>query len=170
MRGVLAAGSRLRSYELVSVLGRGAFGITYRARDTTLGRDVAIKEYLPTSLALREGDTMVMPLSTALAEEFVWGRDRFLEEARTLATLGRAPAVARIYDFLEANGTAYIVMELAVGETLEHRLAQGPLAPPAIDRLLGPLLDGLEQVHDVGFLHRDISRPTSSSTRRATRR
>ena len=62
MRGVLAAGSRLRSYELLSVLGRGAFGITYRARDTTLGRDVAIKEYLPTSLALREGDTMVMPL------------------------------------------------------------------------------------------------------------
>ena len=157
MRGVLAAGSRLRSYELVSVLGRGAFGITYRARDATLGRDVAIKEYLPTSLALREGDTMVMPLSTALAEEFVWGRDRFLEEARTLATLGRAPAVARIYDFLEANGTAYIVMELAVGETLEHRIAQdGSLAPPAIERLLSPLLDGLEQVHDVGFLHRDI--------------
>jgi serine/threonine protein kinase/peptidoglycan hydrolase-like protein with peptidoglycan-binding domain len=157
MRGVLAAGSRLRSYELAAVLGRGAFGITYRARDTTLGRDVAIKEYLPTSLALREGDTMVMPLSTALAEEFVWGRDRFLEEARTLATLGRAPAVARIYDFLEANGTAYIVMELAVGETLEHRIAQdGPLAPSAIERVLGPLLDGLEQVHDVGFLHRDI--------------
>src|SRR5215218_9166114 len=131
--------------------------ITYRARDTTLGRDVAIKEYLPTLLALREGDTMVMPLSTALAEEFVWGRDRFLEEARTLATLGRAPAVARIYDFLEANGTAYIVMELAMGETLEHRIAQdGPLAPPAIERLLSPLLDGLEQVHDVGFLHRDI--------------
>jgi serine/threonine protein kinase/peptidoglycan hydrolase-like protein with peptidoglycan-binding domain len=157
MRGVLAAGSRLRSYELLSVLGRGAFGITYRARDTTLGRDVAIKEYLPTSLALREGDTMVMPLSTALSAEFVWGRDRFLEEARTLATLGRAPAVARIYDFLEANGTAYIVMELAVGETLEHRIARdGPLTPPAIERVLSPLLDGLEQVHDVGFLHRDI--------------
>jgi serine/threonine protein kinase/peptidoglycan hydrolase-like protein with peptidoglycan-binding domain len=157
MRGVLAVGFRLRSYELVSVLGRGAFGVTYRARDTTLGRDVAIKEYLPTSLALRDGDTMVMPLSTALAEEFVWGRDRFLEEARTLATLSRAPAVVRIYDFLEANGTAYIVMELAVGETLEHHIAQhGPLAPPAIERVLSPLLDGLEQVHDVGFLHRDI--------------
>ena len=113
MRGVLAAGSRLRSYELVSVLGRGAFGITYRARDTTLERDVAIKEYLPTSLALREGDTMVMPLSTALAEEFVWGRDRFLEEARTLATLGRAPAVARIYDFLESAGHGHVGRRVA---------------------------------------------------------
>ena len=157
VRGVLAASSRLRSYEIVAVLGRGAFGITYKARDTTLGRDVAIKEYLPTSLALREGDTMVMPLSTELAEEFIWGRDRFLEEARTLATLGRAPAVARIYDFLEANGTAYIVMELAVGETLERHIARdGPLPAPAIERILGPLLDGLEQVHGVGFLHRDI--------------
>jgi serine/threonine protein kinase/peptidoglycan hydrolase-like protein with peptidoglycan-binding domain len=157
LRGVLPAGSQLRSYELISVLGRGAFGITYRARDTTLNRDVAIKEYLPTSLALREGGTMVMPLSTELAEEFVWGRKSFLDEARTLATLGRAPAVVRVFDFLEANGTAYIVMELAVGETLDHHIRRdGPLPPPAIEHILDPLLDGLEQVHDVGFLHRDI--------------
>jgi len=157
LRGVLPAGSRLRSYEVISVLGRGAFGITYRARDTTLGRDVAIKEYLPTSLALREGGTMVMPLSTELAEEFVWGRESFLAEARTLATLGRAPAVVRVFDFLEANGTAYIVMELAVGETLDQHIRRGgPLPPPAIERILDPLLEGLEQVHAVGFLHRDI--------------
>jgi serine/threonine protein kinase/peptidoglycan hydrolase-like protein with peptidoglycan-binding domain len=157
LRGVLPAGSRLRSYELISVLGRGAFGITYRARDATLGRDVAIKEYLPTSLALREGDTMVMPLSTELAEEFVWGRESFLDEARTLATLGRAPAVVRVFDFLEANGTAYIVMELAVGETLDQHIRRdGPLPSPGIERILNPLLDGLKQVHDVGFLHRDV--------------
>src|SRR5712675_401131 len=90
MRGVLPAGTTLRGYELKSILGQGAFGITYRARDITLHRDVAIKEYLPTSLALREGGTMVMPLSTELAEEFVWGRESFLAEARTLATLGSA--------------------------------------------------------------------------------
>jgi serine/threonine protein kinase/peptidoglycan hydrolase-like protein with peptidoglycan-binding domain len=157
LRGVLPAGTRLRSYEIVSVLGQGSFGITYRARDTTLNRDVAIKEYLPTSLAVREGGTTVVPRSTELAEEFVWGRDRFLEEARTLATLGRAPAVVRVHDFLEANGTAYIVMELALGETLDRHLKRdGVLSPHAVERILHPLLDGLKRVHDVGFLHRDI--------------
>ena len=63
LRGVLPAGTVLRGYEIKSVLGQGAFGITYRARDLTLGRDVAIKEYLPTSLALREGRTTVVPRS-----------------------------------------------------------------------------------------------------------
>ena len=63
----------------MSVLGQGGFGITYRARDTTLDRDVAIKEYLPTALALREGRTTVLPRSTEHAEQFAWGRERFLD-------------------------------------------------------------------------------------------
>ena len=157
VRGVLPPGSRLRSYEIVSVLGHGGFGITYRARDTTLGRDVAIKEYLPTSLALRENNTTVLPRSSELAEEFVWGRDRFLDEARTLARLDNVPAVIRVFDFLEANGTAYMVMALVEGETLDAVLQRdGFLRAPAVERLLHPLLDGLEQVHAAGFLHRDI--------------
>ena len=82
LRGTLPAGTRLRNYELISVLGHGGFGITYYARDTTLGREVAVKEYLPTSLALRENGTTVVPRSTQLAEDFIWGRERFLEEAR----------------------------------------------------------------------------------------
>ncbi len=83
--------TRLRNYELISVLGHGGFGITYYARDITLGREVAIKEYLPTSLALRENGTTVVPRSTQLAEDFIWGRERFLEEARILATLEGVP-------------------------------------------------------------------------------
>ena len=106
LHGALAPGTRLRNYELISVLGQGAFGITYLARDTLLGRELAIKEYLPTSLALREGGTTVVPRSTQLAEDFVWGRERFLDEARTLVTLEGVPAVVRVYDYLEANGTA----------------------------------------------------------------
>jgi serine/threonine protein kinase len=156
VRGTLPAGTRLRNYELISVLGQGGFGITYYARDTTLGREVAIKEYLPTTLALREA-TMVVPRSTQLAEDFVWGRDRFLEEARTLATLEGAPAVVRVYDFLEANGTAYMVMGLARGETLDDRLKRKRiLAPPIVEHLLKRLLEGLDAVHKAGFLHRDI--------------
>jgi serine/threonine protein kinase len=156
LRGTLPAGTRLRNYELISVLGQGGFGITYYARDTTLGREVAVKEYLPTTLALRE-DTMVVPRSTQLAEDFIWGRDRFLEEARILATLEGAPAVVRVYDFLEANGTAYMVMGLARGDTLDERLKRdGQLSPANAERLLERLLDGLDAVHKTGFLHRDV--------------
>jgi len=156
-RGTLAAGTRLRNYELVSVLGHGGFGITYYARDTTLGREVAVKEYLPTSLALREDGSMVVPRSTQLAEDFTWGRDRFLEEARILATLEGVPSIVRVYDFLEANGTAYMVMGLARGDTLDQRLKSvGKLPAATVERLLGRLLDGLEEVHKAGFLHRDV--------------
>ena len=157
LHGTLPPGTRVRNYELISVLGQGAFGITYLARDTQLGRELAIKEYLPTSLALREGGTTVVPRSTQLAEDFVWGRERFLDEARTLVTLESVPAVVRVYDYLEANGTAYMVMALARGETLEQRLRrEGSLPAPIVERLLNRLLEGLEQVHTTGFLHRDI--------------
>ena len=157
MRGTLPAGTRLRNYELLSVLGHGGFGITYYAKDTTLGREVAVKEYLPTTLALRENGSTVVPRSTQFAEDFIWGRERFLEEARILATLEGAPAVVRVYDFLEANGTAYMIMGLARGDTLDQRLKRdGKLSPAIIQRMLDRLLDGLDAVHKTGFLHRDV--------------
>ncbi len=153
----LTAGRMIGRYEVVSVLGQGGFGITYRARDSQLGREVAIKEYLPLALAVRQDGTTVLPRSTAAAEDFTWGRERFVAEGRTLASLQNAPAIVRVFDFLEANGTAYIVMQLLHGETLENRLKRtGPLKPEEVDRILWPLLDGLEQVHSTGFLHRDI--------------
>jgi hypothetical protein len=157
LRGVLPAGTSLRGYELKSILGQGAFGITYRARDLTLDRDVAIKEYLPTSLALREGRTTVLPRSPDHAEQFAWGRQRFMEEARTLGRLDRATAIVRVFDFLEDNGTAYMVMALIEGETLNKKLMrEQKLHPEAVERIVFPLLDGLEAVHAIGFLHRDI--------------
>ncbi len=152
----LQPGRVVGRYEIAAVLGHGGFGITYRARDSQLGRDVAIKEYLPAALAVRQDGTTVLPRSTRTAEDFSWGRQRFVDEGRTLATLQRASAIVRVFDFLEANGTAYIVMELVPGVTLESRLRAGPLEPKDIDRILWPLLDGLEQVHAAGFLHRDI--------------
>ena len=153
----LQPGQAVGRYEIVAILGQGGFGITYRARDAQLGREVAIKEYLPSALAVRQGGVTVLPRTTKLADDFTWGRQRFVEEGRTLASLQRAPAIVRVFDFLEANGTAYIVMELVPGETLEHRLKSvGKLGPAEVDRILWPLLEGLEQVHNAGFLHRDI--------------
>jgi serine/threonine protein kinase len=166
----LPAGTRLRTFDIVSVLGQGAFGITYLARDTQLQREVAIKEYLPAALAVRDSGTAVTPRSTEHVAEFMWGRDRFLDEARTLARLGNVPSIVRVHDFLEANGTAYMVMALAEGETLQRKLrSEGRLASPAVNALLRPLLNGLEQVHAIGFLHRDISPRTSSLMRKAFR-
>jgi serine/threonine protein kinase len=154
----LAVGQKVGRYEIVAVLGQGGFGITYRAHDTQLNRDVAIKEYLPTALAVRHDGTTVLPRSTKVAEDFAWGRQRFVDEGRTLATLQRAPAIVRVFDFLEANGTAYIVMELVPGDTLEGRLrsAGAPLGAADIERIVWPLLEGMERVHATGFLHRDI--------------
>jgi serine/threonine protein kinase len=154
----LKPGQTIGRYEVVSILGQGGFGITYRARDGQLGREVAIKEYLPSALAVRQGDTTVRPRSTRMSDDFTWGRDRFVSEGQTLATLHRAPAIVRVFDFLEAHGTAYIVMELLSGETLEGRLKRDRILGPAdVDKILWPLLDGLEQVHAAGFLHRDIN-------------
>ena len=155
--GPLPAGTLVGKYEIAAVLGQGGFGITYRARDSQLGRNVALKEYLPTSFAVRRGGISVQPRSTRTADDFLWGRERFLDEAKTLALLEETPGIVNVYDFLQANGTAYMVMALARGETLEARLKRdGRLPPTAIEQMLGLLLDGLEKVHAAGFLHRDI--------------
>ena len=156
-RGTLAAGTRLRNYEILSVLGQGGFGVTYRARDLTLDREVAIKEYLPTALAVREGGETVLPRSTDLSQDFLDGRSRFLDEARTLARFDGIPSIVRVLDFLEANGTAYMVMALVRGMTLAGVIGRKrQLDADEASALLLPLLDGLEQVHAAGFLHRDI--------------
>ena len=153
----LPAGALIGRYQVVSVVGQGGFGITYLARDTQLGRDVAVKEYLPAALAVRPDGSSVLPRSTEVADDFGWGRSRFIEEGRTLANLHGAPSIVKVFDFLEANGTAYIVMELLRGRTLEEQVkAEGPLSPAGLQAILGPLLAGLHKVHETGFLHRDI--------------
>ncbi len=153
----LPVGTVIGRYRITGILGQGSFGITYRAHDDQLGRDVAIKEYLPTTFAIRHGGLSVVPNSTGAAEDFAWGRQRFVEEGRTLAGFQRAPGIVRVHDFLEANGTAYIVMELVQGETLGARLQrQGRLAVPEVERILRALLAGLEKVHAASFIHRDI--------------
>jgi hypothetical protein len=153
----LAVGQTVGRYRIAAILGRGGFGITYRAQDGELGRDVALKEYLPAALAVRQDGTTVVPRSTSAAQDYAWGRERFVAEGRTLAALHRVPGIVLVHDFLEANGTAYLVMELLGGQTLQDKVDRsGPLDQAAFDRLLPPLLDGLERVHEAGFLHRDI--------------
>jgi len=156
-RLALPHGYQLKEYQIQGVLGQGGFGITYLAHDERLDRDVAIKEFLPSDLAIRHGDSTVAPRSTRATRDYNGGLDRFLKEARTLAQFSH-PNIVRIFTSFEANGTAYIVMAYEAGESLGAWLkAQG--LPLAFDRLLAiaePLLDGLARVHDAGFWHRDI--------------
>lgn len=152
----LASGTLIGRYVVRSVLGQGTFGITYLAHDGQLGRDVAIKEYLPTAFAVRHAGGTVVPNSLKVAEVFAWGRQRFIDEGRTLAGFRRMPGMVHVYDLVEDHGTAYIVMELVHGSTLEKKLARDGLSPQDVDRLLPLLLDVLAAVHGAGFVHRDI--------------
>ena len=153
----LASGTRVGRYVVRSVLGQGSFGITYLAHDGQLGCDVAIKEYLPMALAVRHDGLNVVPNSTKVAAEFAWGRERFIDEGHTLAGFRGRPGMVHVYDLVEDNGTAYIVMELVHGSTLADKLDRdGPLSAQDVDRLLPPLLDVLATVHQAGFVHRDI--------------
>ncbi len=152
----LPAGHRVGEYRIEHVLGSGGFGITYYARDIDIGKPVAIKEYLPNEFALRTDATTVKPKSTADQDNYQWGLERFLEEARALARFTH-PHINEVYRFFEDNGTAYIVLGYIEGETLSQLLKhENQLEANRLRRLLEELLSALEEVHKAGFVHRDI--------------
>ena len=154
-RQALSPGTELHRYRLLGVLGVGGFGVTYLAEHVSLGRQVAVKEYLPSELALRH-KTAVQPKSPTDRPDFEWGLGRFLDEARTLARFEHRNLV-RVRDFFKANGTAYMVMDYEEGEPLSDLLdRRGSLTENELERLVLPLVDGLVEVHAAGFLHRDI--------------
>ena len=156
-RNALPNGTSVEGFGIEGVLGAGGFGITYRAVEAELERTVAIKEYLPGGLAMRGADgSSVHPLSSADREDYAFGLQRFRDEARTLVSF-RHPNIVAVHRFFEANGTAYLVMQYVEGDALGAILARaGTLTEPEIREILFPILNGLEEVHKVGFLHRDI--------------
>ena len=146
----------LQEYRIEQVLGAGGFGITYRARDTNLEKDVAIKEYLPGELAMRAPDGKVVAQATEREAGYKWGLERFLQETRTLARFSH-PHIVRVLRYFEANATAYMVMDYEKGDPLKVVLQHDPRPAEAkLKALVAPLLEGLAAVHAAGFLHRDI--------------
>jgi hypothetical protein len=133
----LVPGTRLGPYEILSLIGSGGMGEVYRARDTKLGRDVAIK-MLPAFLA-RDPERLT----------------RLSREARALAALNH-PHIGAIYGLEESDGLRGLVLELVDGETLAERLAHGPLALAHALRLAGQIAEALEAAHDKGIVHRDL--------------
>ncbi len=154
----LPRGTRLGEFELIKVIGIGGFGIVYEAFDHALERDVAVKEYMPASLAGRTETMHVTLRSQSDAETFALGLKSFINEGRLLARFD-LPSLIRVHRFWEANGTAYMAMPLLRGKSVKA-LRQAMTQPPDeawLRALLGPLLSTLEHLHAEGVYHRDIS-------------
>ncbi len=156
-RLALKAGYQIEHFRIESVLGKGGFGITYVALDLKLGKRVAIKELLPDSIATRIDGSTVVPHSASLQESWDWARERFLDEAKILAGFSH-PAIVGVHHLIEANGTVYIVMDYVDGESYEARLRRIGREPDqaSLMAVIGPILDGLSEIHAKGLLHRDI--------------
>jgi serine/threonine-protein kinase len=131
----LTAGSRVGSYEIAEQIGVGGMGEVYRARDTKLDRDVAIK-VLPGAFA-QDADRLA----------------RFDREARTLATLNH-PGIAQIYGVEEADGSKALVMELVEGPTLADRIAEGPISVDEALPIAKQIGEALEAAHEQRIIHR----------------
>ena len=133
----LAVGTRLGAYEILGAIGAGGMGEVYRARDTKLDREVAIK-VLPEALA-------------ADAERIA----RFEREARTLAALNH-PNIAHIHGFEESDGIPALVMELVEGPTLADRIARGRIPLDEALPIAQQIANALEAAHEQGIIHRDL--------------
>ncbi|MBV7541121.1 serine/threonine-protein kinase [Acidovorax sp. sic0104] len=154
----LPPGTRLAEFEILGLLGVGGFGMVYKAFDHSLHRSVAIKEYMPSSLAGRSEGQSLWVRSSSDQQTFRAGLASFVGEARLLAQFDH-PSLVKVFRFWEANNTAYMVMPLYTGMTFKQARAQMRTPPPEVwlRKLLWSVLGALRVLHDGKTLHRDIS-------------
>lgn len=153
----LPGGSKLGEYTIVRKIGGGGFSLVYLARDGT-GQPVAIKEYLPAALSVREeGTARVRVAATEHLHIFRHGMKCFFEEGRTLASIDH-PNVVRVLNFFRANETVYLVMRYERGKTLQQHILANPgqVRESFIRRVFAQMLTGLREVHTHKLLHLDI--------------
>jgi serine/threonine protein kinase len=155
----LPVGTHLQEFVVEKLVGIGGFGIVYQANDTLLGRNVAIKEYMPTSMASRPDGATVSVRSEAYTQDFESGKRSFINEARMLARFKHG-ALIEVFRFWEQNGTAYMAMPFYEGQTLKEILQTKDAQRPDQEDLLSilhPIFDALEMMHEEKIYHRDIS-------------
>lgn len=147
-------------YQILSILGAGGFGITYKAYDNVLCTEVAIKEYFPRNLISRNRDEgcEIATVAYGRLESFEEGKKRFKKEAENLAGQHGLRSIVFVREFFEENGTAYIAMEYLQGISLKEKLQQNGCLDYKwlLSRFL-PLIQDLEKVHQRNVVHRDIS-------------
>lgn len=156
----LPVGAQIGQFRVVSVLGAGGFGIVYKAQHISINKTVAIKEYLPEHLATREGDT-VRPFTGQKSLDYKEGLDKFIEEANQLCDFSDHPNIVACNDFIELNGTAYLIMNFYEGRELldimnDLQVQGEPLTEFEISETIVPILRGLKYIHEQDVLHRDI--------------
>jgi len=155
----LPLGTRLGEFELTGVLGEGGFSVVYLAVDHSLGRTVAIKEFMPSAIATRLPNGTVVPKAPQREDAFKAGLTSFQEEARLLTRFTHS-ALIHIHRIWEQNGTAYMAMQYCVGKTLRQIRHAEPEAAKNEDWLkatFAPILDALALLHTENCFHRDIS-------------
>jgi Protein kinase domain/Domain of unknown function (DUF4384) len=154
----LPVGWRLEEFEIRGRLGQGGFSVVYSAWDHELQHSVALKEYMPSSIARRAHDGGVTLRAEADRTAFDIGLDSFVKEGRTLVRFNH-PALVRVFRTFRAHGTAYMVMQLVQGRTLESVLRDLPGPPDEawVRALLDPLTRALQVVHGEDIVHRDIA-------------
>lgn len=157
-RVALPEGYALDRYEILSVLGMGGFGITYKVMDHSKGQHFALKEYFPSEFATRTSKYSIVPNSTHLEKDFAWGLSRFMREAETLSTINH-PHITRVDRRFPANNTAYIVLEFESGRSLQIWVGELGRYPKQeeLDTILVPILDALWLLHRQNLYHRDIA-------------
>ena len=156
--GALPAGHRFNEFEIKDVIGGGGFGIVYRAWDHLLERTIAIKEYMPASLAIRNDDLSLGLRSERFSKLFNAGLNSFIQEARLLARFNH-PGLLHVLRFWEENGTAYMGTLWYSGMSLKAWQKQHPetINEAWIRQLLPPLFGAIGTIHQAGYLHRDIA-------------
>ena len=154
----LPNGTRLAEFEIIGRIGEGGFSIVYLAMDHSLQRTVAMKEYMPSALAVRTGRSQVQPRSHRHQDTFETGLRSFVNEARLLAQFDH-PALVKVFRFWEINGTAYTVMPYYQGPTLKEAVQTGrvPRSEEWLVSLLSPLTEALMVIHAAQCYHRDIA-------------
>ncbi|MBY0530386.1 MAG: serine/threonine protein kinase [Xanthobacteraceae bacterium] len=153
----LPAGTVIAGYRIVRVLGAGGFGITYEGESPVTGRRVAIKEFFPRGIASRKGATEII-YAERDTELVSWALKRF-ESSTTEQCRLKHPNIVEVFHYLADNDTGYMFMDYVEGKTFEQWLRDRPNLPTTeeIRRTLEPVIDALDYLHSMNFIHRDVA-------------
>lgn len=146
-------------YIIGRVLGQGGFGITYIAQDWKSKKLVAVKEYLPDTMASRSETCQVSAYSGQYQDNFIYGKECFMKEAQVMSEFIGVPGIVQVYQYFEENGTAYFVMDYVEGISFQTYLRNhgGKISWQEAEQILFPVMDALSLVHSRGVIHRDVT-------------